>query len=96
MAGGDIEQKIEQLNVQKESSEQEDERFRCPEALFQPSFLGMESCGIHETTYNSVMVSFHDFFQLFVNFTKKMFKFQKKNHCLSTNANPFFSRETFV
>merc|ERR1719499_635343 len=30
------------------------ERFRCPEALFQPSFLGMESCGIHETTYNSI------------------------------------------
>merc|ERR1712001_398045 len=31
------------------------ERFRCPEALFQPSFLGMESCGIHETTYNTIM-----------------------------------------
>merc|ERR1712130_1076055 len=31
------------------------ERFRCPEALFQPSFIGMESCGIHETTYNSIM-----------------------------------------
>merc|ERR1712228_43463 len=31
------------------------ERFRCPEALFQPSFLGMEACGIHETTYNSTM-----------------------------------------
>lgn len=31
------------------------ERFRCPEALFQPSFLGMESSGIHETTYNSIM-----------------------------------------
>merc|ERR1712088_1122185 len=31
------------------------ERFRGPEALFQPSFLGMESCGIHETTYNSIM-----------------------------------------
>uniref|UniRef100_A0A8I4A305 Actin gamma 1 n=1 Tax=Callithrix jacchus TaxID=9483 RepID=A0A8I4A305_CALJA len=31
------------------------ERFRCPEALFQPSFLGMESCGIHETTFNSIM-----------------------------------------
>merc|ERR1712166_731712 len=31
------------------------ERFRCPEALFQPSFLGLESSGIHETTYNSVM-----------------------------------------
>merc|ERR1712061_803642 len=31
------------------------ERFRCPEALFQPSFHGMEACGIHETTYNSIM-----------------------------------------
>ncbi|KAN0044870.1 hypothetical protein ACTA71_006396 [Dictyostelium dimigraforme] len=31
------------------------ECFRCPEALFQPSFLGMESAGIHETTYNSIM-----------------------------------------
>jgi actin-related protein len=31
------------------------ERFRCPEALFQPSFLGMEAAGIHETTYNSIM-----------------------------------------
>jgi actin beta/gamma 1 len=31
------------------------ERFRCPEALFQPSFLRVESCGIHETTYNSIM-----------------------------------------
>ncbi|KAL6419153.1 hypothetical protein ACFW04_011554 [Cataglyphis niger] len=31
------------------------ERFRTPEALFQPSFLGMESCGIHETVYNSIM-----------------------------------------
>merc|ERR1711971_1302950 len=31
------------------------ERFRCPEALFQPSFLGMEACGIDETTYNSIM-----------------------------------------
>lgn len=31
------------------------ERFRAPEALFQPSFLGLESPGIHETTYNSIM-----------------------------------------
>ncbi|XP_060062945.1 actin, plasmodial isoform-like [Ylistrum balloti] len=31
------------------------ERFRCPEALFQPSFLGMESAGIHELLHNSVM-----------------------------------------
>ena len=31
------------------------ERFRCPEALFQPSFLGMESAGIHKTCYNSIM-----------------------------------------
>ncbi|ELP88600.1 actin, putative [Entamoeba invadens IP1] len=31
------------------------ERFRCPEALFQPSFLGMEASDIHETTYNLIM-----------------------------------------
>ena len=31
------------------------ERFRCPENLFQPSFIGMESAGIHETLYNSIM-----------------------------------------
>ncbi|TRY62578.1 hypothetical protein TCAL_00471 [Tigriopus californicus] len=31
------------------------ERFRCPEALFQPSFLGMEAIGIHETTFYSIM-----------------------------------------
>ena len=31
------------------------ERFRCPEALFQPSFLGMEAAGICETSYNSIM-----------------------------------------
>uniref|UniRef100_A0A8D1QSG3 Beta-actin n=1 Tax=Sus scrofa TaxID=9823 RepID=A0A8D1QSG3_PIG len=30
------------------------ERFRCPEAIFQPSFLGIESSGIHETTFNSI------------------------------------------
>jgi actin len=26
-------------------------RFRAPEALFQPAFLGLEAAGIHETTY---------------------------------------------
>merc|ERR1719483_2036498 len=31
------------------------ERFRCPEALFQPSFLGMEAWGLHELTYNAIM-----------------------------------------
>merc|ERR1712216_561801 len=31
------------------------ERFRCPEVLFQPSFIVLESAGIHETTYNSIM-----------------------------------------
>merc|ERR1712002_579667 len=31
------------------------ERFRSPETMFQPSFIGMESCGLHETTYNSIM-----------------------------------------
>jgi len=32
------------------------ERFRCPEALFQPSLLGMmNASSIHETTHNSIM-----------------------------------------
>jgi len=31
------------------------ERFRCPEVLFQPSFIGNESVGIHEITFNSIM-----------------------------------------
>merc|ERR1712037_1022975 len=31
------------------------ERFWCPETLFQPAFIGMESAGVHETTYNSIM-----------------------------------------
>jgi len=31
------------------------ERFRAPEALFQPSFLGMESAGIHESLHTSIM-----------------------------------------
>lgn len=31
------------------------ERFRCPEAMFQPSFLGMEMPGLHESLYNSII-----------------------------------------
>jgi len=31
------------------------ERFRCPEALFNPAVLGLEAEGIHSMTYNSVM-----------------------------------------
>ena len=31
------------------------ERFRCPEVLFQPSFVGKESSGIHDTTFQSIM-----------------------------------------
>ncbi len=31
------------------------ERFRCPEALFQPSLIGLEAVGVHELTYNSIM-----------------------------------------
>ncbi|KAF0984296.1 hypothetical protein FDP41_007473 [Naegleria fowleri] len=30
------------------------ERFRCPEVLFQPNFIGMESAGVYETTFNSI------------------------------------------
>ncbi|CAM9112574.1 unnamed protein product [Pylaiella littoralis] len=31
------------------------ERFRCPEVLFQPSFIGMESAGIHDCTFKTIM-----------------------------------------
>nr|QGN00866.1 ActL2 [Drosophila obscura] len=31
------------------------ERFRCPEAMFQPALLGVEASGIHETTYSSIL-----------------------------------------
>jgi actin-related protein len=31
------------------------ERFRAPEVLFQPNFIGMESEGIHKLTHNSIM-----------------------------------------
>ena len=31
------------------------ERFRAPEALFQPQFLGLEEVGIHKLTYQSIM-----------------------------------------
>ena len=30
------------------------ERFRCPEVLFQPSWVGLESVGIHEATFTSI------------------------------------------
>ena len=31
------------------------ERFRCPEAMFQPSFIGLERAGLHESVYNSIV-----------------------------------------
>jgi len=31
------------------------ERFRTPEALFQPNFIGLEQEGVHKLTYNSIM-----------------------------------------
>jgi actin-related protein len=31
------------------------ERFRCPEVLFQPSFIGIEQEGIHKLTFQSIM-----------------------------------------
>jgi len=31
------------------------ERFRCPEVLFKPSFIGLEQDGIHVLTFNSIM-----------------------------------------
>jgi len=31
------------------------ERFRCPEVLFQPSFIGKEAAGIHDTLFSTIM-----------------------------------------
>jgi len=31
------------------------ERFRCPEVLFQPIFIGKKASGIHDTTFQSIM-----------------------------------------
>ncbi|CAE7938194.1 ACT1, partial [Symbiodinium necroappetens] len=36
------------------------ERFRCPEVLFQPSFVGKEASGIHDTTFQSIMKCYVD------------------------------------
>eukprot|EP00069_Balaena_mysticetus_P004041 bmy_17030T0 len=33
----------------------DEERVLCPEALFQPSILGLGSCSIHETTFHSII-----------------------------------------
>ncbi|KRY29483.1 Actin-3, partial [Trichinella spiralis] len=63
---GDFEHAImtEQLNMHLDTSYQlpdghvikiGSERFRCPEALFQPLLLGLECCVLHETTNTSIM-----------------------------------------
>ena len=31
------------------------ERFRCVEVLYQPSFIGKEACGIHDTSFHDIM-----------------------------------------
>ena len=33
----------------------ENERFRCPESLFQPNLCGFEMPGVHEILHNSIM-----------------------------------------
>ncbi|XP_052087829.1 actin, cytoskeletal 4-like [Mytilus californianus] len=32
-------------------------RFQCPELMFKPSLIDMESCDVHEMVYNSIMMS---------------------------------------
>jgi actin-related protein len=61
--------------------------FRAPEALFQPSLLGLESAGIHETTYNSIMkcdVDIRkDLYSNIVMVTYYLYKVKKYNWLLS-------------
>jgi len=33
------------------------ERFRCPEVLFKPNFIGKEFAGVHKQVYDSIMNS---------------------------------------
>jgi actin-related protein len=58
-----------EMNISSQSSDKEktyelpdgniitlgSERFRCPEVLFQPSLIGKEASGIHDTTFRSIM-----------------------------------------
>jgi actin-related protein len=58
-----------EMNISSQSSDKEktyelpdgnvitlgSERFRCPEVLFQPSLVGKEALGIHDTTFRSIM-----------------------------------------
>jgi actin-related protein len=58
-----------EMNISSQSSDKEktyelpdgnvitlgSERFRCPEVLFQPSLVGKEASGIHDTTFRSIM-----------------------------------------
>ena len=53
LSGSSLDESYELRNGQKVTIGKE--RFQCPEALFQPSLLGMDSAGIHEITYNSIM-----------------------------------------
>ena len=39
------------------------ERFRCPEALFQPSLFGMDAPGVHQLAHASIMKADHDIFE---------------------------------
>ncbi|CAH8385404.1 unnamed protein product [Eruca vesicaria subsp. sativa] len=59
----DHNQEMEEANTSSRNYELPDgqvirlgtERFRCAEVLFQPSLVHMDTCGIHEMAYNSIM-----------------------------------------
>jgi hypothetical protein len=66
------------------------ERFRAPEALFQPSVLGLESGGIHVTTFNSIMKCDVDVRKdLYGNIVMVSFSFSSNNQ-----EQPLLTRET--
>jgi actin beta/gamma 1 len=56
-----------------------DERFKAPEALFQPTLLGIERPGVHENIYNSIM-------NCDINIRKDLF-----NNCLLAGGSTMFT-----
>merc|ERR1712232_324159 len=53
---GDLKEKLCFIALDFDTEmKQSSESFRCPEVLFQPSFIGKEASGIHDTSFQSIV-----------------------------------------